>query len=77
MYGKGRELEIGNATSAIVISLLRTLVDKGVLSNSEARAVLTKAATELGPHNYTAPVKGAIGIILDDVLPKFPESGGD
>jgi hypothetical protein len=77
MYGKGRELEIGNATSAIVISLLRTLVDKGVLSNSEARAVLTKAATELGPHNYTAPVKGAIGIILDDVLPKFPENGGD
>lgn len=77
MYGKGRELEIGNATSAIVISLLRALVDKGVLSNSEARAVLTKAATELGPHNYTAPVKGAIGIILDDVLPKFPENGGD
>ena len=77
MYGKGRELEIGNATSAIVISLLRALVDKGVLSNSEARAVLKKAATELGPHNYTAPVKGAIGIILDVVLPKFPENGGD
>jgi hypothetical protein len=77
MYGKGRELEIGNATSAILISLLRTLVDKHVLSNTEARAVLTKAATELGPHDYTAPVKGAIGIILDDVLPQFPENGGD
>jgi hypothetical protein len=77
MYGKGRELEIGNATSAILISLLRTLIDKGVLSNSEARAVLTKAATDLGPHDYTAPVKGAIGIILDDVLPQFPEDGGD
>jgi len=77
MYGKGRELEIGNATSAILISLLRTLVDKRVLSNTEARAVLTRAATELGPHNYTAPVKGAIGIILDDILPQFPENGGD
>ncbi len=77
MYGKGRELEIGNATSAILISLLRTLVDKHVLSNTEIRAVLTKAATELGPHDYTAPVKGAIGIILDDVLPQFPENGGD
>jgi hypothetical protein len=77
MYGKGRELEIGNATSAILISLLRTLVDKHVLSNTEVRAVLTKAATELGPHDYTAPVKGAIGIILDDVLPQFPENGGD
>ena len=77
MYGKGRELEIGNATSAILISLLRTLVDKHVLSNTETRAVLTKAATELGPHNYTAPVKGAIGIILDDILPQFPENGSD
>jgi hypothetical protein len=77
MYGKGRELEIGNATSAILISLLQTLVDKHVLSNTEIRAVLTKAATELGPHDYTAPVKGAIGIILDDVLPRFPENGGD
>ena len=77
MYGKGRELEIGNATSAILISLLQTLVDKHALSNNEARAVLTKAATELGPHDYTAPVKGAIGIILDDILPKFPENGGD
>jgi hypothetical protein len=77
MYGKGRELEIGNATSAILISLLRTLVDKHVLSNTEVRAALTQAATELGPHDYTAPVKGAIGIILDDVLPQFPENGGD
>ena len=77
MYGKGRELEIGNATSAILISLLRTLVDKHVLSNTEVRAVLTKAATELGPHDYTAPVKGAIGVILNDVLPQFPENGGD
>jgi hypothetical protein len=77
MYGKGRELEIGNATSAILISLLRTLIDKHVLSNTEVRAVLTKAATALGPHDYTAPVKGAIGIILDDVLSQFPENGGD
>lgn len=77
MYGKGRELEIGNATSAILISLLRTLIDKRVLSNTEVRAVLTKAATALGLHDYTAPVKGAIGIILDDVLPQFPENGGD
>lgn len=77
MYGKGRELEIGNATSTILISLLRTLVDKHVLSNTEIRSVLTKAATELGPHDYTAPVKGAIGVILNDVLPQFPENGGD
>jgi hypothetical protein len=76
-YGQGRELEIGNATSAILISLLQTLVDMGVVSNTEVRALLAKAASDLGPHEYTAPVKGAIGVILDDVLPKFPENGGD
>ena len=77
MYGKGRELEIGNATSAIVISLLKTLIDKDVFSNDDVRALLTRAAGDLGPHEYTAPVKGAIGIILDDILPSFPEDGGD
>ena len=77
MYDKGREIEIGNATSAIVISLLRTLVDKNVFSNHEVRTVLTNAAAHLGPHEYTAPVEGAIGVILDDILPGFPENGGD
>jgi hypothetical protein len=77
MYGRERELEIGNATSAILISLLQTLVDKGVVSNADVRALLTKAASDLGPHDYTAPVKGAIGVILDDILPQFPEDGGD
>ena len=75
MYGKGRELEIGNATSAILISLLRSLIDKSVLNNSDVRALLKKAASDLGPHDYTAPVKGAIGIILDDILPQFPDGG--
>ena len=77
MYGKGRELEIGNATSAILMSLLRTLADKNLLTNMDIRAVLTRAAGDLGPHEYTAPIKGAIGIILNDILPQFPEDGGD
>jgi len=77
MYGKGPELEIGNATSAILISLLRKLAYKDILSNTEIRSLLTEAASDLGPHEYTAPVKGAIGIILDDILPQFPEDGGD
>ena len=77
MYGQGREIELGNATSAVLISLLRTLIDKDVLSNTEVRALLSKAAADLGPHDYTAPVKGAIGIILNDILPTFSENGGD
>ena len=77
MYGRGRELEISNATSAVLVSLLQTLVDKGVVSNADVRALLTKAASHLGPHDYTAPVKGPIGVIVDDILPQFPEDGGD
>jgi len=77
MYGKGRELELGNAASAVLVSLLSTLVSKNVLSNAEARVLLTKAASDLGQHDYAAPVKGAMGIILNDLLPMFPEGGGD
>jgi hypothetical protein len=75
MYGKGRELEIGNATSAILISLLRALVDKQVLSNTEARAVLTKAADKLGPHDYTAPVKGGSASSSMTFCNSFPRTG--
>jgi len=77
MYGHGRELEVGNATSAILVSLLRTLIEKSVLSNGDVRTLLTDAAATLAPHEYTAPFQGAIGIILEDILPKFPENGGD
>ena len=77
MYGKGRELELANATSAVLVSLLKTLVDKNALSSAEARALLTKAANDLGQHEYAVPVKGAMGIVLNDLLPMFPEDGGD
>ena len=42
-YEQGREPELGNAITAILISLLQTLVDKNVLSKAEARALLIKA----------------------------------
>jgi hypothetical protein len=77
MHGSRRELEICNAVGAILVSLLKSLVDKKVLSNAEVRILLADAASDLGPHEYSAPVKGAVGIILDDILPKFPEDGGD
>jgi hypothetical protein len=77
MYGKGRELELGNAASAVLVSLIKTLVEKDILSNAEVRVLLTQAASDLGPHEYVSPVKGAMGIILDDLLPIFPDGGGD
>jgi hypothetical protein len=70
MYGQGRELEIGNATRTVLLAL----IDKDVLmTNAKVRALLTKVAANLGPHDYTAQVKGAIGIVLDDLLPRFPD----
>lgn len=77
MYGQDRELALANATNAVLVSLLKTLINKNILSNAEARILLTKAAGDLGPHEYFAPVKGAVGIILNDLLPIFPEDGGD
>ncbi len=85
MRGTGREQalhedrapELAIAANAIVLSLLQTLLDKNLLSNTDVRALLMRAAGQLEPHDYGAPAKGAIGIILDDVLPLFPEPGGD
>ena len=77
MHGQVPDLEIGKASSAVLISLLKTLIDKNVLSNADVRALLTRAASDLGPHEYAVPLKGAIGFILDDVMPIFPEDGGD
>ena len=55
MYREAREPEIGHALSAVVVSLMRTLVRKDVLSNADVRALLTKAASEISPHEYAAP----------------------
>jgi hypothetical protein len=77
MYGKGHELDVSNAATAVLAALLKALVDKNLLTNADVRALLTNAAEGLGPHEYVAPEKGAIGIILDDMLPVFPDSGGD
>ncbi len=72
-----REHEIGRAAGAVLVSLMRTLVRKKVLSDTDVRALLTKAASDITPHDYAAPAKGAAGVILDDLLPLFPEDGGD
>jgi hypothetical protein len=74
---RSREVEIGRATNAVLVSLLKTLLEKSVLSNADVRALLTMAAYDLHPHEYTAPAEGAAGIILNDLLPRFPEDGGD
>ena len=71
MFGRELEVEIGNATTAILVSLLQTLIDKNVLSNADVCSLLTKAADDLTSGEYASPIKGAAGIILDDMLPRF------
>lgn len=77
MQEQSRELDIGIAANAVLVSLLKALVEKKLLTNVDVRALLTRAASDLGPHEYTAPLKGAVGVILNDLLPQFPEDGGD
>jgi hypothetical protein len=77
MSPRGFESEIERATHAVLVSLLKTLLEKSVLTNADVRAILTNAAYDLHPHDYAAPAGGAAGIIMNDMLPRFPEDGGD
>jgi hypothetical protein len=77
MHPKGPDPEMGRATNAVLVSLLKALLEKSVLTNPDVHAILTKAAYDLHPHTYAAPAGGAAGIILNDMLPQFPEDGGD
>jgi hypothetical protein len=77
MHARRNALEIGNTAIAVLLSLFQSLSDKKILSNREIRAILMKAASQFEPHEYATPVKGEAGIILNDLLPRFPEDGGD
>jgi hypothetical protein len=77
MRPESRDVEAGNAANAVLVSLLEALVEKSILSNEDVRALLSRAAYDLHPHEYAAPAKGAAGIVLNDLLPRFPEDGGD
>jgi hypothetical protein len=77
MNPRNFKAETASAANAVLVSLLRTLVEKSVLSSADVRALLTKAAYDLHPHDHAAPAEGAAGIILNELLPRFPEDGGD
>ncbi len=72
-----RDHDVNQALTAVTASLLRTLILKNVLSTADVRSLLTTAASEIRPHEYTAPTPGAAGVILDELLPMFAEDGGD
>jgi len=77
MSPRTSEAEVGRAANAVLISLLKKLLEKSSLSTADVRELLTKAAYDLHPHGYAAPAAGAAGVILNEILPQFPDDGGD
>ncbi len=77
MSPRSNEADIASAANAVLVSLLRMLLEKSLLTSEDVRVLLTKAAYDLHPHDYAAPAEGAAGFILNELLPRFSEDGGD
>jgi hypothetical protein len=60
---------MSNAGLEVLVSLIRTLLKKLVLSSADVRPLLTR----VHPHDYAAPAQGAAVSILNELLPRFPE----
>ncbi len=64
-----------NATSTaavvLLVELIATLVDKGIVSGDDVRDMLVRQADELRPRSNMIAAKGALRIIEDSVLPRF------
>jgi hypothetical protein len=61
------ETRYGNALAAgtAVIALIDTLIDKGLISRTEAQGVLIRAAAGLKPREKTIAGAEAIAVIAD------------
>jgi hypothetical protein len=76
MIGNRGALELGFANAAILMTLIEALIEKGVLSQTDARDVLRQAITQLQPQANIVSVKRAIEVITNDLLPRLPEEPG-
>jgi hypothetical protein len=61
---------------AVLVSLLQLLVEKGALTKSDVRLILTDARNSLSPEASSASIGRAMEIIEKDILPKFPAKSG-
>jgi hypothetical protein len=69
MLQKHSATELGIASTAVVTSLLHTLVKNGLLSREEVIALLDNTASEL--HNYVGhSEQNAAEIIRKEIVPK-------
>jgi hypothetical protein len=64
----------GKAHAAMMISLLRTLRQKGVLSEADASAVIEGALAILEPQKAMTAEQKAIAFIQNDIKPRVMEA---
>jgi len=72
-YGAGGTDELALANAAILTALLEALVHKKVLLRGDVRGVLADAVQLLESRRGKVPVKAAIDIIIDNLVPRFAE----
>jgi hypothetical protein len=72
-YGTAGASELAIADGAIMTALLELLLEKNVFTRVEVRGILAHAVQILDNRKDLSQVKGAIGIIADNLLPRFAE----
>jgi hypothetical protein len=72
-YGTANASELAIADAAIMMALLELLLEKNVFTRVEVRGILAHAVQILDSGKDLSQVKGAIGIIVDNLLPRFAE----
>jgi hypothetical protein len=66
MFGSSGAHEVGYASSAVLIALMRKLIETQALTKDQAAEVLDDAAGILSPSSHTGSVAGAMRL-LDDI----------
>ncbi len=72
-YGTTGASELAIADAAVMTALLDFMLEKNLFTRVEVRGILAHAVQILDSRKDLMPVKGAIDIIADDLLPRFAE----
>jgi len=75
-YGTTGASELAIADAAVMTALLDFMLEKNLFTRVEVRGILAHAVQILDSRKDLMPVKGAIDIITDDLLPRFAEPQG-
>jgi hypothetical protein len=74
MYQHNFTSEFALIGTSVLVSLMETLVEKGVLSRADVEGIFSRAASQMQSEAPTsAPVVRAAVLINDHILPVFGE----